>query len=202
MERFLTAKAIVEKLRAADTRLAVAFGGAVATATGRRTGESSAAPYRRQHSRRHDAAGARRQALLLPAASRAKPVSRPPRHSGADVLVQIVYAVRTLCRRPGFTAVAIVTLALGIGATPIFSVVNAVLLRPLPFPDADRLVLIYATDEARGNRYDVTSYPAFADWRDQNRSFDAMTAFAGRSMTVAVGGQTVFAPVQRVSPSF
>jgi len=80
--------------------------------------------------------------------------------------------------------------------------VNAVLLRPLPFRDPGRLVLIYATDAARGDRYDVTSFPAFADWRELNRSFESMAAFANRSLTVAGGGRTILSPGKRVSPGF
>jgi hypothetical protein len=102
------------------------------------------------------------------------------------LLRDVRYAARTLRRNPGFTIVAVLTLALGIGAnTAIFSVVNAVLLRPLPFAHADRLVLIWATNTKSGDTTDVASYPDFEDWRTQSRSFDAMAAFTTRGMTIA-----------------
>ncbi len=81
------------------------------------------------------------------------------------------YGGRALLRTPGFTAVAVITLALGIGAnTAIFSVVNAVLLRPLAYKDADRLVTVlhYRTGPVATANY--------IDWRDQSRSFEAMGA--------------------------
>ena len=121
---------------------------------------------------------------------------------GLDALRQdVVYAVRVLRKNPGFTATAVLTLALGIGAnTAIFSVVNAVLLRPLPFTDPGRLVLIFATEAQRGNRFDVASYPAFADWREQSRSFESMAAFTNKSATVEAGRESVFVQGKRVTP--
>src|SRR5215472_2723261 len=84
-----------------------------------------------------------------------------------DFASDVRFAFRTLAKSPGFTAVVVLTLALGIGAnTAIFSVVNAVLLRPLPFAAPDRLVSVVST--RRGNVPDNVSYPDFADWRAQN----------------------------------
>jgi putative ABC transport system permease protein len=96
-----------------------------------------------------------------------------------DALLQdLRYALRTLLRSPGFTVVAVLTLALGIGAnTAIFSVVNAVLLHPLPFRDADRVAMVWLDNPPLGIRQDITSYPAFSDWREQNRVFSDMAAF-------------------------
>ena len=88
------------------------------------------------------------------------------------------YAVRSLAKNKGFTAVAVLTLALGIGAnTAIFSVVNAAILRPLPFPDASRLVVLWGNVKRVVVERRGASYPDFNDWRDQSRSFDAMAAF-------------------------
>ena len=117
-----------------------------------------------------------------------------------DALRQdVVYAVRVLRKNPGFTATAVLTLALGIGAnTAIFSVVNAVLLRPLPFKDSGRLVLVFSTAK-NGNRHDVSTYPDFADWRNQNRSFSDMAAYANRSMTIGIGHESVLAQGKRVT---
>jgi putative ABC transport system permease protein len=107
-----------------------------------------------------------------------------------DALRQdLAYALRMLRRNPGFTCTAVLTLALGIGAnTAIFSVVNAVLLRPLPFPNADRLVMIFATDRQRGDDHDVSSFPDFVDWKNLNRTFDGLAAFTSRAMPVVVDG--------------
>src|SRR5262245_17147659 len=81
------------------------------------------------------------------------------------------YGARVLRRSPSFTAVAIVTLALGIGAnTALFSVVNAVILRPLPYQDPDRLAMLWTTDPKRDIREEGTSYPTFLDWRAQSRT--------------------------------
>ncbi len=91
-----------------------------------------------------------------------------------------------LAKNPGFTAVAVLTLALGIGAnTAIFSVVNAVLLRPLPYPDPDRLVVFWATRSDNGSQQDQVSYPNFRDWREQNQVFDKMALFRRRSVFLA-----------------
>jgi putative ABC transport system permease protein len=94
------------------------------------------------------------------------------------------YAVRMLRRNPGFTATAVLTLALGIGATTaIFSVVDTVVLNPLPFPTADRLVRIRSVIAATGHG-DVASYPDFLDWRARNHAFEAMAAFRTNDFTL------------------
>ena len=85
------------------------------------------------------------------------------------------YAFRTLLRAPGFTAIAVLTLALGIGATTtIFSFVNATLLRPLPYRDAEQLVILNETDSRVGNV--SVAYPDFLDWQTQSHSFSEMAA--------------------------
>jgi predicted permease len=95
-----------------------------------------------------------------------------------DLQRDVRHALRTLIRNPGFTVVIVLTLALGIGAnTAIYSVVNAVLLRSLPYPDPDRLVRLWST-HSRTNRWgDWVSYPDFRDWREQNRGFEDMAAY-------------------------
>src|SRR6185295_10850102 len=100
------------------------------------------------------------------------------------------FAFRQLLKNPGFTAVAALTLALGIGAnTAIFSLINAALLRALPFPDSDRLVAVWADNP--GNRLGfAVSPPANADiaeWRRQTGSFANIAAFSPRSADLADG---------------
>ena len=122
---------------------------------------------------------------------------------GLDTLRQDVsYAFRMLRRDRGFTATVVVTLALGIGAaTAIFSVYNAVLLRPLPFADPDRLVMAFAVAEG-GDRHDSVSYPTFVDWSDGSRSFAASAAFAYRSVTIAIDGHSEMVHGKLVTPGF
>ena len=101
-----------------------------------------------------------------------------------DSFVQdLKYAGRTLRGAPMFAVVAILTLALGIGAnTAIFSVVNGVLLRPLPYPDADRLVRVTERNE-RFPAMEV-AWPNFLDWREQARSLEGVTAYASAPLTL------------------
>src|SRR5437773_6582421 len=121
-----------------------------------------------------------------------------------DALRQdLVSAVRVLRKNPGFAATAILTLALGVGAnSAIFSLVNATLLRPLPFKDPDRLVMIFAADGRRGRGLDNPTYPDFADWRNQNHTFESMAAYANRSVAFSVDDQTVLINGKRVTPNF
>jgi putative ABC transport system permease protein len=103
------------------------------------------------------------------------------------VVQDVRYAFRLLAKSPGFTAIAILTLALGIGAnTAIFTVVNAVLLRPLPFQDPSRLVLV-----AEKSPYPTisTSYQNWLDWRDQSHSFESVEAIRPSTIALTGGGQ-------------
>jgi putative ABC transport system permease protein len=95
----------------------------------------------------------------------------------------LCYGVRILGKNPFFTLVAVMTLALGIGAnTAIFSVVNAVLLRPLPYEDPDRLVVVWGFNPQIGR--EETSLPDFVDWREQSQSFEQMAATVGGNYTL------------------
>ena len=97
-------------------------------------------------------------------------------HAGADVR----YSVRKLRRSPGFTTAAVLTLALGIGAsTSIFSIVNITLLHPLPFRDAERLVMLWETHPLIGK--EKVAPPDFRDWKQQNRSFDQLAAYTDQN---------------------
>lgn len=92
------------------------------------------------------------------------------------------YGVRMLAKNPGFAAVAVITLALGIGAnTAIFSVVNAVLLRHLPYQNSDRLVMVWEQNPARGWYENIVSAANFLDWRKQNHVFTQMAAIAEKT---------------------
>jgi putative ABC transport system permease protein len=101
------------------------------------------------------------------------------------LLQDIRYGIRMLAKNPGFTAIAVLTLALGIGAnTAIFSVVNAELLRPLPFRDPGQLVRV-ATANARLHTVSgAVSYPDFADWRSQNHVFQDIAAYVDSSFAL------------------
>jgi putative ABC transport system permease protein len=115
----------------------------------------------------------------------------------------IKYAFRQMSRSPGFTAVAVAALALGIGAnTAIFSLVNAVLLRPLPYPNADRLVVIWETNPNVGVMLDGPSGANFADWKAQSASFEEMAAIEPGSATITGLGEPLQIPGMRVTTNF
>ena len=115
----------------------------------------------------------------------------------------IRYAFRMLKRSLSFTTVAVIALALGIGAnTAIFSVVNAVILRPLPYPDPGKLVILWgnvhrAKVERRG-----ASYPDFADWRAQSKSFEDMAAVSDGAITITGVDEPERVPFEYVSASY
>jgi predicted permease len=101
------------------------------------------------------------------------------------------YSMRMLLKRPGFTAIAIITLALGIGAnSAFFSVVNAVLLRPLPYQDPDRLVQVWNSTDKQ-DQFTVT-YPDFADWRAQNQAFERLAAWTDTGLTLTGAGDALY----------
>ncbi|HVG17890.1 MAG TPA: ABC transporter permease [Blastocatellia bacterium] len=94
-----------------------------------------------------------------------------------NLLQDIRYSIRVLMKHPGFLAAAMVSLSLAIGANgAIFSVINAVLVRPLPFHDPDRIVKVWEMLRSKGNDRRSVAYPNFVDWRDQNRVFEEIAA--------------------------
>src|SRR5215471_11783876 len=96
--------------------------------------------------------------------------------------------IRALMKRPGVTVLAIATLALGTGAnTAMFTVANAVLVRPLPYGDADRLVTIWSSPLGARNRW-TSAFPDIADWRQIATSFEGLAAFRADRATLRRGG--------------
>jgi putative ABC transport system permease protein len=126
----------------------------------------------------------------------------------SNLLQDLRFAIRQLRKSPGFALTTILTLALGIGATTaIFSLINAVLLRPLPFPEPDRLVWAQELYSATGKPTlpNPISYPDFFDWRTRNHSFEAMATYrynghtlTGAGMPQQVEGETVSSEFLRV----
>jgi putative ABC transport system permease protein len=113
----------------------------------------------------------------------------------------MAHAFRMLLKRPAFALVAVLTLAVGIGAnTAIFSVVNGVLLRPLPYPQPDRIVRLWE-QTASAPRVSV-SYPNFRDWHERLKSFRALAAYEGGTTTVLGGVEPVFVNAYAVTRDF
>ena len=122
-------------------------------------------------------------------------------HFMEELFQDIRYGLRMLRKSPGFTSVALLTLALGIGAnTSIFSIVYGVLLRPLPYQDSDRVIVLNETTPKVG-RVSV-SYPNFLDWRSGNHAFSRMTAVTGVSYNLAGVNQPENIMGEAVSPDF
>lgn len=118
-----------------------------------------------------------------------------------NVRQDLKYSLRRLVRDPGFTLIAVATLGLGIGVnTAVFSVVNGVLLNPLPYPEPDRLVAVYSrtADTPR----DSSSYPNFLDWVRHNRSFSDLAAFRPDDLNLTGLGQPERVRAEMVSGSF
>src|SRR5207244_2386142 len=108
---------------------------------------------------------------------------------------------RMLMKHPGFSAIAVLTVALGIGAnTAIFSVVNAVLLRPLPYPEADRLTLLNESSEQIPDM--SISMANFNDWRAQNSVFESMLAYQGDSAVFTGKGVPEHLRLRRITAGF
>jgi len=120
-----------------------------------------------------------------------------------NLLQDVRYGIRTLIRQPGFAATAILTLALGIGATTaIFSVVNAVVLRPLPFDQPDRIVVVTNLNTKTGTRNATVSGPDFRDWREQSRSFDALAYWSGGETSATVNNTSDYVFATVVTPGY
>jgi len=107
-----------------------------------------------------------------------------------NLIQDIRYSLRGLLRQPAFAIVAVISLALGIGAnTAIFSLVNAVLLKPLTFADADRLAVIWEANPARDVTQDEVAVGNYVDWKAQNSVFDEMAAVGFRSFNITGDGE-------------
>src|SRR5438132_10852970 len=115
------------------------------------------------------------------------------------------FAFRQLLKNPGFTAVAMLTLALGIGAnTAIFSLINGVLLKPLPYPEPERLVTLWESSPQRGIEQERVSGPNYLDWRAQNSVFSEMAVSPGwdsSDFKLVLRDQTVKVPGMHASSS-
>jgi len=119
------------------------------------------------------------------------------------IIKDIRYAIRGLLQRPGFTAIALITLALGIGAnTAIFSVVNAVLLRPLPFSDPEQLVIVWEDAAFAGFPRNTPAPANYADWKTQNQSFVDMAATAEKSFNITGDGEPERVTAHAVTANF
>jgi putative ABC transport system permease protein len=139
-----------------------------------------------------------------------RPVQQEPVVLGAtrrmnmfgDIWQDLRYGLRMLVKNPGFTIVAVIALALGIGAnSAIFSVVNTVLLRPLPYQEPDRLVMVWEDATKQGFPRDTPAPANYVDWRDQNQVFEGMAAIADLSFNLTGVGEPERIDGRRVSAS-
>jgi len=177
-------------------------------AEARRLGESPIRVWRRTLVDLATAAGAEWLQLRRPAVEeRVSPACTTPTPSltTEDAMralgKEAAYAVRGLRKNGGFTAAAVITLALGVGSTTaIFSVVESVLLRPLPFPQSERLVVPQSRNRTTGETWSVT-YADFMDWRDQ-RVFDRVAVYQNTEIDLAGPAEPLRVSAAAVSPQF
>ena len=117
-----------------------------------------------------------------------------------SLIKDIRYGVRSLLKRPGFTAIAVTTLALGIGAnTVLFSFVNGILLRPLPYKDPGQLVILDETAPKQGIKSFSVSFPNFVDWRAQNHVFEDVAVYQEGTYSLVGAGEPEQIPGARIS---
>src|SRR6185503_2685241 len=119
------------------------------------------------------------------------------------MIKDLQFAVRTLLKRPGFLVIALSTLALGIGATTaMFTVVNSVLLRPLRFPEPERIVLLEGVNPRLGIMQSNMSVPDILDWQQQSPSFEQIAAFISTVLFLTFGDETERVRAAGVSAEF
>src|SRR5690348_8450287 len=121
-----------------------------------------------------------------------------------NLIQDVRYAARMLRRNPGFTAVAVVAMALGIGAnTAMFTVVNGVLLRPMPFPEPDKLFILSFASQHGPFDADLSMVDGhYLEFRSQDRLFERMASFTGDSANLTGAGDPVHIPIANVTPDF
>jgi len=138
----------------------------------------------------------RLESTVLPAGD----PGRPPFLRG--VWQDVRYAARMLRRNPGFTTLAVLTLALGVGATTVvYAIIDNVLFRPVPYEHIDRLVRVFEIDPDQPGRLISASYPNLQDWRARSRSFDAMGVYRSRSL-ILLDGEPERITAATVTPGF
>ena len=123
--------------------------------------------------------------------------------SAEQWLQDLRYALRNMAHRPMFAVIMVLTLALGIGAnTAIFSIVNAALLRPLPYPDPDRLVALFSLNPSPNGGLWVVAPADFADWRRDSTSFQHLAGYSGGNVSVLIGERPESLTATRVTWNF
>lgn len=140
------------------------------------------------------ALGAKRAPMARRIDTWARQEAPPPQGRGLMAKIDLSrdsrYALRMLLRAPVFSLIAIVTFAIGIGVnTAVFSVVNAVLLQALPYPDAGRITMVWLDNQRQGLKEDITSYPNYLDWRDQNSVYEHLAAYTPASFSLTGAGE-------------
>nr|MDQ3421320.1 ABC transporter permease [Acidobacteriota bacterium] len=121
----------------------------------------------------------------------------------SSITQDVRYAIRMLLRNPGFTTIALLTFAVGIGVnTAVFSVFNGVLLRPLPYPDADRITMMWLDNRPQEIKEDIGSYPSYRDWREQSTSFEHVAAYTGANFTMTGSDEPERLPGAQTTANF
>ena len=123
--------------------------------------------------------------------------------SPATILRDVRFATRMLIRNPAFTAIALLTLAVGIGVnTAVFSVFNGVLLRPLPYPEADRITMMWLDNRRQAIKEDIGSYPNYRTWREQSASFAHVAAYSPSNFTLTGADEPERIPGAQTTANF